>query len=186
VSPELIDVLDENGQKTEQVLPIDEVHKQELWHGVAHIWVYNDKGQILLQLRHPNKSWGGGKWDLAGGGHISASEAPDIAALRELKEELGLDAKLEELELVGITVAINITTTTQRTHKAHEWNYLVQLNINIDDVVLHSEESAEAKWFDLDEFEADINNKETDKKYADRDVSLYKLVITKIREALSS
>lgn len=186
MSPELIDVLDENGQKTGQVLPIDEVHKQELWHGVAHIWVYNDRGQILLQLRHPNKSWGGGKWDLAGGGHISSSEAPDVAALRELKEELGLDAKLKELELIGITVAINTTTTTQRSHKGHEWNYITYLNIDIKDVILNEEESAEAKWFYLDEFEADINNGEAGKKYADRDASLYKLVITKIREALSS
>lgn len=186
MNPELIDVLDDNGQKTGQVLPIDAVHKQELWHGVAHIWVYNDKGQILLQLRHPNKSWGGGKWDLAGGGHISASEAPDVAALRELKEELGLDAKLEELELVGITVAINTTTTTQCSHKGHEWNYITQLNTNVADLILNEEESAEAKWFDLDEFEADINKGEAGKKYADRDESLYELVITKIREMLVS
>lgn len=182
MNPELIDVLDENGQKTGQVLPIDEVHKQELWHGVAHIWVYNNKGQILLQLRHPNKSWGANKWDLVGGGHISSAESPDMAALRELKEELGLDAKLEQLKLIGITEAVNTTTTTQRIHKAHEWNYVTELNIDVAEVVLHSEESSDAKWFNLNEFEADINKGEAGKKYADRDVSLYKLVITKIRE----
>jgi 8-oxo-dGTP pyrophosphatase MutT (NUDIX family) len=179
---EQIEVLDGNGQKTGEVLPINEIHKKELWHGVAHIWVYNKRGEILLQLRHPDKSWGGDKWDLAGGGHISADETPNEAALRELKEELGLSANLDQLEFVGLTAAVNTTTTNGLTHRAHEWNYIARLEVDPAKLTLDERESADAKWFNLDEFEKDIDSGEAGKKYAQRDESLYKLIIDKVRE----
>jgi isopentenyldiphosphate isomerase len=47
----LIDVLDENGNPTGDKKTKREIHEQGLWHISAHVWIYNSKGEILLQLR---------------------------------------------------------------------------------------------------------------------------------------
>ncbi len=43
---ELIDVLDENGIKTGEILPRSEVHKKGLWHRIIVIAIINEKNQI--------------------------------------------------------------------------------------------------------------------------------------------
>lgn len=52
---ELLDVLDENGIKTGQVLPRREVHKKGLWHRIIVVAIVNEKNEILLQQRSANK-----------------------------------------------------------------------------------------------------------------------------------
>ena len=47
----LINVLDENGNPTGEVKTKREIHEQGLWHNAAHVWMYNSKGEILMQLR---------------------------------------------------------------------------------------------------------------------------------------
>ena len=46
---ELIDVLDENGIKTGEILSRDEVHKRGLWHRIIVVAIINEKNEILIQ-----------------------------------------------------------------------------------------------------------------------------------------
>jgi isopentenyl-diphosphate delta-isomerase len=181
---ELIEVLDEQGNKTGRILPIQEVHDKKLWHGVAHVWIYNDKGEILLQKRDPTRRWAGDKWDLSAGGHISAGETPLQATIREAKEEIGLILNPDGLKFVE-KCPQNNTQSTNRVHNAYEWDYIAKSDASIDKVKLQGGEAADAKWLPLDEFEKDINNPTTFQQYAPRDIRLYRLVISKIREELA-
>ncbi len=45
---ELIDVLDENGVLTGEVLPRSEIHKKGLWHRAIVVAIINENNQILL------------------------------------------------------------------------------------------------------------------------------------------
>lgn len=90
MSEEMIDVVNEQGQ-TIATLPRNKVHgNPELLHKVAHVLVFNDKGQLLLQKRSLNKDVAPGKWDTSVGGHVPAGEDVLTAALREMHEELGV------------------------------------------------------------------------------------------------
>jgi len=62
--------------------------------------VRNDKGEILLQQRGPH-SYLGGHWDFPSG-HGEHNEELCVTAIRELKEEVDLDARSEDLRLVHI------------------------------------------------------------------------------------
>jgi isopentenyldiphosphate isomerase len=65
-------------------------------HPVVHLHVFNSKGDIYLQKRPEWKDIQPGKWDTAVGGHIDYGETPEVALLREVREELGItDFKLE-------------------------------------------------------------------------------------------
>ena len=46
---ELFDVLDEQGNKTGKTENKKIIHEKGLWHSAVHIWIYNSKGEILLQ-----------------------------------------------------------------------------------------------------------------------------------------
>lgn len=67
--------------------------KAALENGIAHrivrIFIFNSAGQVVIQKRGPNVAVPG-KWDQSAAGHVDAGETYDEAAVRELREELGL------------------------------------------------------------------------------------------------
>lgn len=87
---ELIDVLDENGVKTGEVLPRDEIHKRGLWHRAIVVAIVNEKNEILLQQRNEKKEKNAGMWDISVAGHISAGQDSLSAAAREINEEVSV------------------------------------------------------------------------------------------------
>ena len=95
---ELLDVLDENGNPTGEVEDRNEVYRRGLWHRSSHIWIENDNKELLVQKRNPNKSTFPNLWAISVAGHVDAGETSRDAAIRELKEEVNLDVKPEELE----------------------------------------------------------------------------------------
>lgn len=66
---------------------------RSLIHAVARIHVWDAAGRLLLQLRSASKDIQPGKWDMAVGGHLLPGEAAEAAARREMREELGVEAK---------------------------------------------------------------------------------------------
>lgn len=87
---ELIDVLDENGIKTGDILPRDEVHKRGLWHRIIVVAIVNEKNEILIQQRSADKDKNPNMWDISVTGHLSAGEDSLMAATREISEEVSV------------------------------------------------------------------------------------------------
>lgn len=85
MSSELIDVLNENGVLTGEVLPRDEIHKKGLWHRAILVAIVNEKNEILMQQRSANKEKNAGMWDISVAGQDSLS-----AAAREINEEVSV------------------------------------------------------------------------------------------------
>ena len=95
---ELLDIVDENdnviGQKER-----DACLKEKLLHRAIHVFVFNSKGDLLLQKRSSQKKTYPGLWTSSCSGHVSSKQTYEEAAVRELKEELGINvASLEEVE----------------------------------------------------------------------------------------
>lgn len=59
------------------------------------ILVFNDKGELALQLRAAGDNSFPFHWDFSAGGGIEPREDDELSAERELKEELGIDAKVQ-------------------------------------------------------------------------------------------
>lgn len=87
---ELIDVLDENGIKTGEVLTRKEVHKRGLWHRIIVVAIVNEKNEILLQQRSHDKDKNPDMWDISVTGHLSAGQDSLSAATREISEEVSV------------------------------------------------------------------------------------------------
>lgn len=52
---EYLDVLDEQGNLTGIKKPRKQVHMDGDWHRTIHVWIVNEKGEILLQRRCATK-----------------------------------------------------------------------------------------------------------------------------------
>ena len=87
---EYFDILDENGNLTGKTKLRSEVHRDGDWHKAVHIWVFNRKGEVLLQRRAANKDSYPNMLDISCAGHLSAGDTSIEGALRELEEELKL------------------------------------------------------------------------------------------------
>lgn len=90
MATELIDVLDENGVHTGEVLPRKEIHKRGLWHRAIVVAIVNEKNEVLLQQRSEKKDKNAGMWDISVAGHISAGQDSLSAAAREINEEVSV------------------------------------------------------------------------------------------------
>jgi 16S rRNA (adenine1518-N6/adenine1519-N6)-dimethyltransferase len=66
-----------------------EVHGNNLRHRAVHIFVFNHLGELFLQKRSRRKDRHPRLWDSSAAGHVDAGEDYDVAANRELREELG-------------------------------------------------------------------------------------------------
>ena len=92
MSEEIFDVVNEQDEVVGQALR-REVHARGLWHRAVHVLVFNRKGEIFLQKRSLKKDNHPGVWDSSTSGHVDSGEDYDTAAVRELREEIGLELK---------------------------------------------------------------------------------------------
>jgi isopentenyl-diphosphate Delta-isomerase len=86
---EIFDVCDEHDTVIGQ-LPRSAVHARKLLHRAVHVFVFNSRGELLLQLRSAEKDEHPLAYTSSASGHLGAGETYDEAAPRELEEELGL------------------------------------------------------------------------------------------------
>lgn len=61
-----------------------------LLHPVVHLHLFNERGELYLQLRAKTKDLLPGYWDTSVGGHMDPDETPEEALRREALEELGI------------------------------------------------------------------------------------------------
>lgn len=72
-----------------------EVHRLGLLHRAFSVFIFNSKGELLLQKRAAGKYHSAGLWTNTCCSHPRFGEETDYAALRRLKEEMGLRCAME-------------------------------------------------------------------------------------------
>jgi len=93
---EVLDIVDENNEVVGSA-SYTEVYEKRLNHRIAHVLLFNDKGEILLQMRSAKKEFRPGHWVTSAGGHVQTGESYEQAAKREMKEGLGVDVQLTKI-----------------------------------------------------------------------------------------
>jgi 8-oxo-dGTP diphosphatase len=100
------------------------------------------KGKKVLLGKRINTGWMDG-YLCPPGGHIEAGETPILAAIREVKEELGIDIKPTDLEF--ICVAARNTSPTE--YVAYEFSVKDK---NFEFTNNELEKCSELVWVDID------------------------------------
>ncbi|MBO5209695.1 MAG: NUDIX domain-containing protein [Lachnospiraceae bacterium] len=100
---EWLDIVDEYGNPTGEKVERSVAHSKGILHRTAHVWLLRRRSgvEILLQKRSQIKDSHPGCYDISSAGHIPAGVDFIPSALRELEEELGVQAKAEDLLYCG-------------------------------------------------------------------------------------
>ena len=153
---EILDICTEEGLPTGKTIPREEAHREGILHRTAHVWIVRktEKGyDILLQKRSMDKDSFPGFYDTSSAGHIPAGDEPLPSALRELKEELGIEAKSEELTMIGTFRSQYEKVFRGQPFRDNEVTsvYLYQKTVDETKLVLQPGEVDEVRWFDLED-----------------------------------
>ncbi len=99
---EMFDVVNERNEVTGQ-LTRGEVHARGLLHRAVHVFVINSRGEVFLQKRSHLKDVSPLKWDSSAAGHLDAGESYAACAIREVREENGIE--IHDTELAALLPA---------------------------------------------------------------------------------
>lgn len=124
-----------------------EVHKKGLLHRAVNVTVRNPQGQIYLQQRSKQKLSFPLHWDLSCAEHLKPGETFTEAAVRGLKEELGIN--IDALKL--IRPLHHQYSKFQKDGQLMKENELVELYESVYDhrMKLDKQEVAQGKFFPI-------------------------------------
>lgn len=94
-----------------------EAHRKALLHRAFSVFIFNSKGEMLLQQRAPHKYHSPSLWTNACCSHPRPDEDTSVAAQRRLKEELGFATPLVKIfDFIYRTEYINGLTEFEFDH----------------------------------------------------------------------
>lgn len=153
---EMFPLCDEDGNFTGELKERTAVHRDGDLHGGSHIWIIEKHAgvtRVLLQKRSDDKDSFPGCYDCSCAGHVDAGENFLSTAIRELKEELSIDAREEELEfLFKQRVGGEYNFYGERfANNEVNFVYLLKKNVDIEKLTFQKEEIQGLCWKNADE-----------------------------------
>jgi isopentenyldiphosphate isomerase len=181
---ELIDIIDSNNNFIGKKETLYDAHVKSLWHRASHIWIYNSKGEILLQKRAAIKNYFPSLFDISAAGHISSGEEPLDCAARETEEELGIKISKDDLDFIG-EIKMSIPLNGYFNNEYY-YVYLFKWDGDINDLKLQKTEVDYVTFIFADELKEEIDNNSTYKKYVSHKKEYYYKVISEVKKRIKN
>ncbi|WP_419743315.1 NUDIX hydrolase [Paraclostridium dentum] len=144
---EIWDLYDKDRIKTGETMVRGSKFKENTYHLVVHVCIFNLEGKMLIQQRQPFKDGWPNMWDITVGGSAVSGDTSQLAAEREVYEEIGY-----KLSLDGIRPSLTINFD-----KGFDDIYLIQKDIDISKLKLQYEEVQSVKWASKEEISSMID-----------------------------
>ncbi|MCK1245907.1 NUDIX domain-containing protein [Streptococcus uberis] len=141
------DIYTKDRQLTGQKMIRGQAFPEGACHLVVHVCIFNEQGQMLIQQRHKTKESWPEYWDLTVGGSALAGETAQEAAMREVKEEIGLSLDLSE----------TMPAFTINFDNGFDDTFLVVENITIENITFPDNEVQDVKWASYNDITQMIN-----------------------------
>lgn len=148
---EMLKIFDENKHQI-GIATREEVHRLGHWHEAFHCWFVSreeEKDYIYLQLRSDMKKDYPSLLDITAAGHLLAQETV-LDGIREIKEEIGIDVSINELESLGV---INYCVVKENfIDKEIAYVFLYRYNNTFEEFTLQKEEVSGMLKTEFDDF----------------------------------
>lgn len=136
------DLYDNDRNRLERTQLRGEMLEEGTFHVVVSVWTVNHENKLLMTLRSAEKELYPNLWENTSGSVVHGESSLE-AALRELKEETGIEASEEEITFVG----------TARKASSFVDIYLVKKHIEPDSIILQQGETVDYRWVTFSELE---------------------------------
>lgn len=128
-----------------------EAHEKALLHRAFSVFVFNTKGQLMIQQRALHKYHSGGLWTNTCCSHPRQGETVIDAGKRRLQEEMGFSCELEK------TFDFIYKAKLDKGLTEHEFDH-VMIGAYNDEPNINPAEVASWKWIEMEGLKNDIKN----------------------------
>ncbi|MCE7062050.1 isopentenyl-diphosphate Delta-isomerase [Dyadobacter sp. CY343] len=136
------------------LMPKLEAHQKGMLHRAFSVFIFNSKGEMLLQRRAFGKYHSEGLWSNTCCSHPFPDESTHHAAVRRLQEEMGITTDLNFLFTFQYHAALeNGLTENELDH--------VFWGISDEKPLINTEEVSDFKYLKMSEIKADIDQNPT-------------------------
>lgn len=145
----LLEVVDEN----DNVLRLETrgtIHKEGLLHREVYVSFFTPNGEIIFQHRSLTKDTYPGKLDTAVGGHVEPNMSYEETAIKECKEETGINIDPEELVFLSKSKNPFFDNVTKVKHNAVDCEYAYLYRGKIEDLKIEKDEAEGFEVWSLD------------------------------------
>ncbi len=153
------------------LMPKMEAHEKALLHRAFSVFVFNEKGELLLQQRAADKYHSPNLWTNTCCSHQRDGETNIDAGKRRLQEEMGLACDLKEVFWFVYKAPFDNGLTE------HELDHVMVGYFN-DDPVINKEEVESFKWMTLRNVKIDM------KKYPENYTEWFKIIFKEYYQRL--
>ena len=149
---ELLIETDENNNIKSPITRHEAHAKKGVYYRTIFILIKNQRDEILVQKRSPTKDLYPNCWDLSVGGHVNFGNSYKDTAIRELKEEMNIDASTEDMVLIG-EVLVKLPTAGEF------FNVFEYILKDTDKIKACEEEVSSTQWLTIDAIKKSMENK---------------------------
>ena len=128
-----------------------QAHENGILHRAFSVFLYNSKGEMLLQKRASQKYHSPNQWTNACCSHPRIEETYEQAAKRRIKEELGIDCELEEKFWFIYKADVGQNLWEHELDHVFVGNYEGEFNLN-------KEEVTEVRYISLENLNIELEN----------------------------
>ena len=148
---EYIDILNADGSFTGKVCLKSEIHTKGYYHNTAHVWFYNPEAEVLLAQRSATKAICPLLWDISVAGHVDAGETIEHAAIRETREEIGIEIPEASLDKIGVYDCFQSYPNGIKDNEFHH-TFIAAIAYELKDLKLDTDEVAQVKFVSIPQF----------------------------------
>lgn len=180
---DFIDIITKDEKSIGKSYPKSEVHLKGYYHNTAHIWFYTNDGKILLQQRSASKTICPLLWDVSVAGHVDAGETIKQAAIREIKEEIGLVISENDLHEIGVFECFQSYPGGIIDNEFHH-TFISELKTDITNLKPSKSEVENLKLVTIHEFKDKLKQSPADNHFVPTNKAYYEFVLKAIQEKL--
>lgn len=158
---EMIDLVRPDGTPLGRAKAKSLVHRDGDWHRTAHLWIVTPDRRVLLQKRASSKINHPSLWDVSVAGHVDAGESTETAAVREAREELGIEIAETDLRLIGTTRERWVIEERSYLDNEIQSVFIVERSIDPRLLVLQPGEVDDAKLVAISELRAAVSSRDS-------------------------
>ena len=173
---EMLDVYSEDNKQRIGIAERGVVHYFNLWHREVACWIINNNNEVLLQRRSASKKQQPNKLAITAG-HVDLREEPINAAIREIREELGIE-NIAEKDLIYI----DTFKAENKNNYHYKYVYLLKTQKKISELTMQKSEVSELIYVSFDKLLEMISEPKSELTFAKHFYT--PLIIEKIKECL--
>jgi isopentenyl-diphosphate delta-isomerase len=147
---ELITLVDQNDVSLGPIEKL-EAHKKGLLHRAFSVFIFNSKGELLIQQRADGKYHSAGLWTNTCCSHPNYNETTTDAIRRRMKEEIGMVADVEfKFKFTYKAVFENQLTEYEVDH--------VYFGFSDDSPIINPDEVKDWNYIKMEDLQKELNN----------------------------